>query len=160
LHTPGHSSGVVCLYEPESRVLLSNDHLLRDISSNPLVEPPPPGRTEKLRSLVEYVAQLRRVAAMDVRIAWPGHGEPIHDVAELVRQREAFHQQRAGRIVELLNGSELTAYQVARLLFPRLDPMNFFLAISEVLGHLELLEAEGRITSARRADVVMWQIER
>jgi glyoxylase-like metal-dependent hydrolase (beta-lactamase superfamily II) len=156
LHTPGHSGGLVCLYEPQSRVLLSNDHLLRDISSNPLVEPPPPGRTERLKSLVEYVAQLRRVAAMNVSIAWPGHGEPIHDVAELVRQRETFHADRAGRILELLDGGGLTVYQVARALFPRLDPMNFFLAISEVLGHLELLKAQGQVRSMRRDGVVAW----
>ena len=156
LHTPGHSGGLVCLYEPQSRVLLSNDHLLRDISSNPLVEPPPPGRTERLKSLVEYVAQLRRVAAMDVSMAWPGHGEPIHDVADLVRQRENFHADRAGRILELLDGGGLTIYQVVCALFPKLDPMNFFLAISEVLGHLELLEAQGQVRPMRRDGVIAW----
>jgi len=157
LHTPGHSSGLVCLYEPESRVLLSNDHLLRDISSNPLVEPPPPGRSERFKSLVEYLGQLRRVAAMDISIAWPGHGEPIRDVVELVRQREAFHADRSRRILELLDGHEQTTYQVARALFPQLDPMNWFLAISEVLGHLELLEAEGRVRPRQRDRLVFWQ---
>ena len=38
LHTPGHSAGLVCLYEPASAMLLSSDHLLADISSNPVVE--------------------------------------------------------------------------------------------------------------------------
>lgn len=157
LHTPGHSSGLVCLYEPSSRVLLSNDHLLRDISSNPLVEPPPPGRSERFKSLVEYIGQLRRVAAMDVSVAWPGHGEPICDVVELVRQREAFHADRARRILELLDGHEQTTYQVARALFPSLDPMNLFLALSEVLGHLELLEVEGRVNLVRRDRLAFWQ---
>jgi len=157
LHTPGHSGGLVCLYEPQTRTLLSNDHLLRDISSNPLVEPPPPGRTERLKSLVEYISQMQRVAAMEVSVAWPGHGEPIHDVPDLVRQRIEFHARRAGRILELLDGASLTAYQVARPLFPRLDPINFFLALSEVLGHLELLAAQGRVQFAQRDGVVIWQ---
>jgi glyoxylase-like metal-dependent hydrolase (beta-lactamase superfamily II) len=157
LHTPGHSSGLVCLYEPQSRTLLSNDHLLRDISSNPLVEPPPPGRAERFKSLVEYLRQMQRVAAMDVSIAWPGHGEPIHDVPGLVRQRVEFHARRAGRILELLDGHRLTTYQVVRPLFPRLDSINFFLAISEVLGHLELLELEGRVQPAQRNGVTIWQ---
>ena len=158
LHTPGHSSGLVCLVEPRSRVLLSSDHLLRDISSNPLVEPPPPGHAEKFRSLVEYIAQLRRVAAMDVSTAWPGHGEPIHDVADLVRERTAFHVRRSERILGLLDGKALTAYEIAQRLFPKLDPLNFFLAISEVLGHLEVLETEKRVTSTRRDGVMMWHV--
>jgi hypothetical protein len=147
LHTPGHSAGLVCLYEPRSHVLLSDDHLLRDISSNPVAEPPPPGRTRRYQSLVEYLGQLRRVAALDVSVAWPGHGDPIHNVSELVRQRVEFHARRAGRILELFDGHELTAFQIMRSLFPVLDPIGFFLAISEVMGHLELLESEGRVRS-------------
>jgi glyoxylase-like metal-dependent hydrolase (beta-lactamase superfamily II) len=157
LHTPGHSSGLICLYEPESRVLLSNDHLLRDISSNPLAEPPPLGRAERFKALVEYISQLRRVAAMDIAVAWPGHGEAVRDIPELVRQRIEFHTRRAGRIAGLLDGEALTAYQLSRILFPQLDPMNFFLAISEVLGHLEWLQAQGRITSTRQAGIVAWR---
>jgi glyoxylase-like metal-dependent hydrolase (beta-lactamase superfamily II) len=157
LHTPGHSTGLICLYEPHSRVLLSNDHLLRDISSNPLVEPPPPGALHRYKSLVEYIGQMQRVAAMDVSVAWPGHGEPIHDIRELVRQRVAFHAQRAERILGLFDGDPLTAYQIARRVFPQLDPLNFFLAISEVLGHLELLESEGRVSAIQRDGMIVWQ---
>ncbi len=155
LHTPGHSAGLICLYEPHSRVLLSSDHLLRDISSNPLVEPSPPGHAHRLKSLVVYLAQLQRVAAMDIAAAWPGHGDRIVDVEGLVRQRLEFHAQRARAILEL--DTDLTVYKVARRLFPRLDPLNFFLAISEVLGHLELLETEGYLSSTRRGEVMVWQ---
>jgi hypothetical protein len=52
----------------------------------------------------------------------------------------------------------LTTYQVTRAVFLRLDPINFFLATSEVLGHLELLESEGRLQSTQRDDGVRWQI--
>jgi glyoxylase-like metal-dependent hydrolase (beta-lactamase superfamily II) len=44
-HTPGHAGGLICLFDPQSRMLLSNDHLLRDISSNPVVEPDPTATT-------------------------------------------------------------------------------------------------------------------
>ncbi len=157
LHTPGHSSGVVCFYEPIRRVLLSNDHLLRDISSNAVVEPPPPGAAGRQKSLVEYITQLQRVAAMDIGIAWPGHGDPIEDVRALVRQRIEFHTRRAERIMELVTGGSKTAFQLACILFPKLDPLNFFLAISEVVGHLEMLEVEGRVNSIQRGEEVLWQ---
>lgn len=157
LHTPGHSAGLVCLYDPDSHVLLANDHLLRDISSNPLVEPPPPGAAQRLKSLVEYQRQLQRVADLPVSVAWPGHGQPIQAVRELVQQRMAFHAERAQRILGLLDDQALTTYQIARLVFPQLDPLNFFLAISEVLGHLELIESEGRISAEGRNGVLVWR---
>lgn len=141
LHTPGHSAGLICLYEPHSRVLLSSDHLLRDISSNAVLEPPPPGSRERIKSLSVYLAQLDRVAALEVVIAWPGHGEPIEDVRELVRQRREFHERRAAHIRELAQNSQ-TIYQIAQALFGTLDPLNFFLALSEVIGHLELLPSD------------------
>lgn len=157
LHTPGHSAGLVCLYEPRSHVLLSDDHLLRDISSNPVAEPLPPGRTARYQPLVEYLGQLRRVAGLDISIAWPGHGDPIPNVSELVRQRIEFHAHRAGCILGLFDDRELTAYDIMRSLFRVLDPVNFFLAMSEVMGHLELLESEGRIRSIQRDSVIVWQ---
>jgi glyoxylase-like metal-dependent hydrolase (beta-lactamase superfamily II) len=157
IHTPGHSAGLVCLYEPQSRVLLSSDHLLRDISSNPVVEPPPPGQVRRAKSLVGYLGQLRRVAAMDVSVAWPGHGERIYVVPELVSQRVEFHAQRAELILRSFAGQETTTFQITSKLFPALDPLNFFLAISEVLGHLELLQSEGRISCTERDGVIVWQ---
>jgi hypothetical protein len=76
-----------------------------------------------------------------------------------VRQRVAFHAQCAERILELFDGSPLTTYQIVRRLFPQLDPLNFFLAISEVLGHLDLLESEGRASAIQRDGVVVWQCQ-
>jgi hypothetical protein len=96
---------------------------------------------------------------MDISVAWPGHGEPIYDIPDLVRQRVAFHARRAEHILELLDGNDLTTFEVARRLFPELDPINFFLAI-QVLGHLELLESEGCVHPMQRVQrdgVVMWQ---
>ena len=40
LHTPGHAGGMLCFYQPEHRVLLSSDHLIAKISSNPITTPP------------------------------------------------------------------------------------------------------------------------
>src|SRR5579859_605005 len=39
-HTPGHAGDLICFYQPETRVLLSSDHLLKDVSSNALIEAP------------------------------------------------------------------------------------------------------------------------
>jgi len=157
LHMPGHAAGLICFYEPASGTLLSSDHLLADISSNPVVEPPPPGQTERLRSLAVYIASLRRVAAMDIVVALPSHGPIIHDVAGLVQERLRFHRQRMGRILEALRNGARTTWDVTCTLFPERPPLDAFLAISEVIGHLDLLEAEGSIEGQQVDGVILWK---
>jgi glyoxylase-like metal-dependent hydrolase (beta-lactamase superfamily II) len=146
LHTPGHAAGLICLYDAADRILLSSDHLLADISSNPVVEPPPPGHKERLRSLVLYREALRRVAALDVARALPSHGPVVDDVAGLVARRLAFHQRRLDRILQALRAAgACTTWQITLALFPDRSPLDTFLAVSEVIGHLDILELEGRI---------------
>lgn len=157
VHTPGHATGLVCLYEPSSRTLLSSDHLLADISSNPVVEPPPPGQSERLRSLVLYRASLQRVAAMQVDQALPSHGPVIHDVPGLVHQRLAFHEQRIRQVLDALHGGARTTWEVTEALFPNRSPLDTFLAVSEVIGHLDLLEVEGKIAGEKADGIMLWR---
>jgi glyoxylase-like metal-dependent hydrolase (beta-lactamase superfamily II) len=156
LHTPGHAAGLICLYEPESRTLLSSDHLLSDISSNPVVEPPAPGQVERPRCLALYRASLQRVAAMDVTRALPSHGPVINDVAGLVRRRLAFHEDRLGRVLDALRQGARTTWDVTQVLFPGCSPLDTFLAISEVIGHLDLLEMGGTIAPEETRGVIRW----
>jgi glyoxylase-like metal-dependent hydrolase (beta-lactamase superfamily II) len=158
LHTPGHSAGLICLFEPASRTLLSSDHLLADISSNPVVEPPPPGELERPRSLALYQQSLLRVASMEIERALPSHGPIIHDVPELVRQRMDFHQRRISRVLQALQQGARTTWDVTHALFPDLSPLDTFLAISEAIGHLELLELDGKITSTDSGAIAVWKI--
>jgi glyoxylase-like metal-dependent hydrolase (beta-lactamase superfamily II) len=158
LHTPGHASGLICLYDATSQTLISSDHLLADISSNPVVEPPPPGHVERLRSLVLYEESLQRVAAMDVVQALPSHGPIVYDVAELVRQRLAFHERRLARVMDALRNGACTTWDVTQNLFPGTSPLDTFLAVSEVIGHLDLLEMRGKITMTRSNGVLVWDL--
>jgi glyoxylase-like metal-dependent hydrolase (beta-lactamase superfamily II) len=154
IHTPGHARGHICLYNRESGDLLSGDHLLRDISSNPILEPPLPGETERPRSLVQYLCSLERVAVLEVAVAWPGHGAIITDHRELIAQRVRFHRRRADQIAALLAGRPQTAYEIATILFSALQGMQAFLAVSEVIGHLDILEQEGRVASGLRDGIL------
>lgn len=156
LHTPGHTGGLICLYQPERGLLISSDHLLQDVSSNPIVDPPPRGGSELPRRLVEYMTQLRRVADLDVTLALPGHGLAITDHRALIQKRLLFHEERAHRILDTLDDETFTAYQIAGILFPDLDPVNTFLAISEVIGHLQWMEKETRVRHTERLGVARW----
>ncbi len=153
---PGHASGLICLHDPKSRTLISSDHLLRDITSNPVLEPPIRGETERPRALVEYLASMEKTARLDVRLALPAHGEPIYDVRALVDARQAFHRSRLDHIEQQLNCCATTAYELCRILFPDLKSFDIFLGLSEVIAHLDVLEREGRVRREPDGDLVRY----
>jgi len=153
---PGHASGLICLYEPHSQTLISSDHLLRDVTSNPVLEPPLHGETERPRALVDYVASMRRTAQMDIRLALPAHGEPIDDVRALIEARLAFHRARLDHIEQQLDCCAATAYELCGILFPHLKSYDLFLGLSEVIGHLDVLEMEGRVRRVQANGIVRY----
>ncbi|HZY41932.1 MAG TPA: MBL fold metallo-hydrolase [Anaerolineae bacterium] len=155
-HMPGHAGGLITFFDPDSRVLLSNDHLLREISSNPIVEPDPNGGPRPHR-LVEYLHHLQRAVDLKPVVAWTSHGEPVHDVEKLVRQRMHFHERRAEKILHMIGDEERSAFQIAEPLFGRLNGIDSFLALSETIGHLDWLEEQGRVETITRDGVIYWR---
>ncbi|MHB0884890.1 MAG: MBL fold metallo-hydrolase [Bacillota bacterium] len=145
LHTPGHSAAALCLWRPEDRLLIAGDTLLKDISSNALMEPGDGENGGEYRSLATYLETLRRLEQMDVAVILPGHGEAIDDHRRVIESRFAFHEIRKEAIMSLIDGSTVTVFQVCRALFPDLGPGGLFLGLSEAFGHLQVLESEGRL---------------
>ncbi len=153
LHTPGHAQSQVCLYREKDGLLISSDHLLPAISSNAMPEPSPldehgrPVRPEPPRSLVDYRRSLRRIRPLPVRLCLPGHGEPFAGHQDLIDRRLQGMEERAGQILRGVEarGGRATLYQLAVDLFGRGDPGHVLLALSEVHGHVEWMEAEGRL---------------
>lgn len=157
IHTPGHALGHLCFYHPESQLLLSGDHLLRDITSNPVVETPRVGMRRRPRSLIDYKRSLRRVRELEVRKVFPGHGEPVYDHRALVDQILAHHEERGRLIWELLNAKDSTVYELGRALFGRdLRGVELFLVMSEIIGHLDVLEVERKARRVERDGQATW----
>ena len=145
LHTPGHASGHISFYEPHTKQMIAGDHLIKHISPNPMLEAPREYGRPRGKSLVEFVDSMQRVAHMDVSVAYSGHGEDIHNHRLLIAQRLAFHEARMDHIAGLLENGERTAYELMRTMFPRLTDFEIFLGLSEVIGHLDILEDRGRV---------------
>lgn len=65
IHTPGHTRGSICLYDPKQRVLFSGDTVFCEGV----------GRTDLPTSDSEaLVRSLRKLAALEVEGLYPGHG--------------------------------------------------------------------------------------
>ncbi len=157
-HTPGHAGGLICLWEPQRRTLIANDHFIKDISSNPVLEPSPLSAGPRPKRLVQYLHQMRRMAALEPARALSGHGDVVEDVAGLVRQRLAFHARRKERLLKLVVEQPRPLWDLVQTVFgARLQRgMDWFLGCSEILGHLDLLEEDGAIQPRRVGPVLHW----
>ncbi len=157
LHTPGHALGHLCFYDQQSRVLISGDHLLRDITANPVLETPRLGMKERPRSLPAYVESLRRIGQLEVRKVLPGHGEPVYDHRALVGEILTHHAVRGRLILHLLKESDRTVYELGVALFGgELPGVDLFLVMSEIIGHLDILELEGQVKRVERDGRALW----
>ncbi|HVM39642.1 MAG TPA: MBL fold metallo-hydrolase [Acidimicrobiia bacterium] len=142
--TPGHSKGHLSLFDPLDGVLLSGDHLLPQITPNPVMEPDPQCALGRRQSLVEYLATLDRFVALDPGVALPGHGPAFTGTPALAAAVRAHHVERAQEILAVVgNLGRPSAYEIAIVLFPDLRDFGMLLGVSEAVGHLDLLVEEG-----------------
>ncbi|HOI39418.1 MAG TPA: MBL fold metallo-hydrolase [Methanobacterium sp.] len=91
-HTPGHTSGSLCVYEPRKRILISGDTVFaRGTISN----------ISSSGSYGEYINSLARLNTMKIDLLLPGHGKISSSVEEDIdkairnatRKHEKFLEQ-------------------------------------------------------------------
>ena len=144
-HTPGHSPGMCCLYESTQRVLFSGDHILNDITPNPIIETNRDGlRDPNYQSLKAYRDSLEKIAGLDVKYVFPGHGEYSVDLPEIISRYRDHHQQRMDFVLNVIKKKTLPLYHLISEVFPNASGEEAFLALSEIIAHLEVLINEGR----------------
>lgn len=146
IHTPGHSPGSCCLYEPGKKILFTGDHVIKHITPNPITEIHKSYLSDpSYRSLISYEKSLDRVKGLDVRYAFPGHGEYIDDLPDLISRYREHHEKRKNQIHSELTGRKRYIYDLVQDLYPNLPESEIFLAVSEVFSHLEVLMDESRV---------------
>ena len=161
LHRPGHSPSDTIFHDAERKIVLGADHLIKHISSNPVISRPldapldvypPPARPHALEI---YLGSLRATRAMeDVEVVLSGHGEPVLDHVALIDERFRMHERRAEKIARLVERGPRTAFEIAQDLWGTVAVTQAYLTLSEVLGHADLLLASGRIVGRREDGVV------
>lgn len=144
VHVPGHTPYCMLFWDPDKKIAFTGDFLLKDISSNPLIQRPW-AVPRDYRSVSSYARSLDRVKAMELKVAYPGHGEPIYRPSERIEELLRFMARRKEQIWEILLAGAKTPFQIVLGLFPELPPDQLLLAVSEVMGYLEIFEYEGSI---------------
>ena len=140
IHAPGHSDGQMIFYDAADRLMLCGDHVLMRITPNigswPHTEPDPLGR---------FLSSLNELAALDVRLALPGHKWLISDWRGRIEELIAHHEQRLEHTQAAIEPDARTVLEVAAQLFnlERLTPHEWRFALAETLAHLNCLLERG-----------------
>jgi glyoxylase-like metal-dependent hydrolase (beta-lactamase superfamily II) len=156
-HRPGHSPSDTVFHDAERRLLVAGDHLIKHISSNPLVSRPLDGSTggPRPQALVTYMQSLTATRDMDLALVLPGHGEAFGEHAALIDERFRMHERRARKIGGLIAERPHNAFEIAQALWGNVAVTQAFLTISEVLGHVDLLINDGSVVEREDDDGVV-----
>jgi len=161
-HRPGHSPSDTIFFDPATGDLLGGDHLIKHISSNPLISRPLGGRSGepgdgRPRALLMYMESLRETRAMPIERVLPGHGDTFGDHAALIDERFEMHERRARKIAGLISERPRTAHEIAQAIWGNVAVTQAYLTLSEVLGHVDLLVERGEVVEADRGGIVELQ---
>ncbi|HEY1688399.1 MAG TPA: MBL fold metallo-hydrolase [Solirubrobacteraceae bacterium] len=160
LHHPGHSPSDTLFYDERRGTLFAGDHLIKHISSNPLISRPlqAGGQASSIdprpHALLTYIDSMKRTQAMDLKLVLPGHGVPITDHASLIDERLRMHERRAQKIARLIEQRPRTAHEIAQEIWGNIAVTQAYLTLSEVLGHVDLLLQANRIVEVEEDGVV------
>ncbi len=153
--TPGHSSGHLCLYEPEKKIFLSGDHILPKITPNVGLHP------QSIENpLGRYIESLQQIKKLDIKLMLPGHDQPFKNVKTRINEIIKHHNQRNLEILKTLELGAQTAYKIAQEIswgnnntWKNLPPFHKRMAVFETLAHLEMMAAEERVDKVSRKGV-------
>jgi glyoxylase-like metal-dependent hydrolase (beta-lactamase superfamily II) len=158
---PGHSTTDTLFVDDRAALAFTGDHLLSRISSNTEIASPERSADGRARSRLRYLEGLGRTAEMPLRRLLTGHGAPVTAPARLVRARILEHERRCERMLAILGDGPNSAYGVAQHLWvARTVAEQPLLVVWEVLGHLELLLAAGRVAERTEGGRSLFELTR
>jgi glyoxylase-like metal-dependent hydrolase (beta-lactamase superfamily II) len=146
LYRPGHSVLDTVFWDAERQFGFVGDHLLPHISSNPLISRPLDGSPGRTRSLIAYEDSMAKTRELpEGSLLFPGHGEPIDDHRSLIDGRFASTVRRKEKLLRLISEGPRSGYELAQSMWGNIAVTQAFLTLSEVIGHMDILEDEGRV---------------
>jgi len=134
IHTPGHASDGIALYSEQEKILISSDALWEeDIPAMTL-------RVEGNAALFQVTESLEKLASLDVKVTYPGHGRPFRKIKEAIEKSkkkvESYMCQR-----EKIGENLLKRIIVYTLLMRKeIDAENFFPYLMGTLWFKETID--------------------
>ena len=97
---------------------------------------------------------MKATQELPAELVLPGHGDPVTDPVALIDQRLRMHRRRAGKFLRILDEGPMTAYEIATRIWGDVPLTQAYLMVSEVLGHVDLLLNEGKVSEVQDGELV------
>jgi glyoxylase-like metal-dependent hydrolase (beta-lactamase superfamily II) len=141
LALPGHGADQIGMFNSRLGYLLSADLAFDGLPSYLEYGTRPDPHADQLRSLQSAIA-------LAPELLLPGHGRPTPDAVPVLHRCRALVLERVDRVLDVIDASGLTAWDVAVALTPAGALNDWYQrSLAEVLCVLEHLELEGRARS-------------
>ena len=148
----GHSPDQVVFFSKEQNSLFGGDLLLHHISSNALVEPDFQGT--RMKTLIQHKESYIKCLSLHADRVYAGHGIVIENPDELLTKRIKGIDDKAERFQYYIQAGISTANAIAQTHYKQKYEKQFSLVMSEVIGHLDYLEEQRKVT--KELDKGVW----
>lgn len=149
---PGHSPGHVWIVHEASGAIFVGDYLIADHPTNAGMEVDRTHPLGRAPLLEQYNAGLRELRDRPAPALFPAHGPPITDHAALIERRLAKSDRRTRHVLEgVEKHPNATALEIGRALYGS-RPERSWEVVSDLVGRLDLLVAQGRVTARMGED--------
>lgn len=135
LATPGHSADHLCYWVPGSGDLFTGDLVLGEGSS---MVAWPDG------SVADYLASLERLAGLSPARLLPGHGPPVENAVEKLREYASHRAQRTQQVIAALDAGAESLDDLRERVYGELPPGVIRAAELSLLAHVAHIARTGR----------------
>jgi len=136
IHTPGHTSGNICVYMEQEEILFTGDHILGigttviDMSDG---------------DMAQYIDSLKKLLSYRIRLICPGHGPVIREPERKIRELIAHRQEREQQLLLYLSQRKRSLAELVAEIYPELDQRLVEMAEMQIMAHLKKLVLEEKV---------------
>ena len=136
LYTPGHSADHLCFAIEEDHAIFTGDLILGQGSSMVTY---PEG------DIAAYLRSLDRLAALQPRLLFPGHWDPVTEAMAKIEEYRSHRLDREAQILAEVSRGDGTAPELTRRVYGDLDDELMVAAEMTLRAHLSKLVHDGLV---------------
>ncbi|MBN1152944.1 MAG: MBL fold metallo-hydrolase [Dehalococcoidia bacterium] len=164
MHTPGHTPGHICLYDPRKRRLFSGDTVL--FETIPHVGLNPQSGTDPIS---DYMQSLEYLGQKSVSFVFPGHGPVFNSL--VIRTEEILRTlgAREHQVLEVLEEGLKTVYEVtcelpwrsngAETSYADMSPRERRAAVLEIAAWISHLKEDGKVAPLQKSGQTVYMVK-
>jgi glyoxylase-like metal-dependent hydrolase (beta-lactamase superfamily II) len=137
LYTPGHSADHLCFLIPEDGAIFTGDLILGQGSSMVTY---PEG------DVAAYLRSLDKLAALQPRILFPGHWDPVTDAPGKIDEYRRHRLEREAQVLAEVRRGPGSATELTRRVYGELDEKLMVAAEMTLRAHLRKLVDDGVVS--------------